>query len=79
MAISSWHAFFYEGVDTSRPPVRSTWIDAEREEDAIRIAKESLKRGQCVELTRPRWEGGHAPILVSGAGAQGEANGGAAM
>ena len=69
MATSSWQAFFYEGVDTSKPPVRSTWIDAEREEEAIRIAKESLKRGQCVELVRPRWEGGYAPILVSSEGA----------
>ena len=58
MATSSWQAFFYEGSDTRTPPVRSTWIDAEREEDAVRIAKESLKRGQCAELTRPRWEGG---------------------
>lgn len=68
MAAVSWHAYFYDGSDRSHPPFRTGWIDAEREEDAIRIAQQTLKRGQCVELVRPRWEGGHAPILVSGDG-----------
>ncbi len=64
MSAMSWQAFFYTGSDTKHPPFRSTWIDAEGEEDAIRIAREFLKLGQCAELTRPRWEGGHAPVLV---------------
>jgi len=69
MTALSWQTYFYDGSDRSHPPFRTGWIEAEREEDAIRIAKESLKRGQCVELVRPRWEGGYAPILVSSEGA----------
>jgi hypothetical protein len=79
MTTSSWQAFFYEGSDTRTPPVRSTWIDAEREEDAVRIAKDGLKRGQCAELMRPRWESGHAPIMVFEPGARGGPKGGVAV
>jgi hypothetical protein len=66
MAGQSWHAFFYEETGLKSAPFRSTWIEAEKEEDAVRIAKASLKRGQRAELVRPRWEGGFAPIMVSG-------------
>lgn len=65
MAGQSWHAFFFEETGLKCAPFRSTWIEAEKEEDAVRIARASLKRGQRVELVRPRWEGGSMPIVVN--------------
>ena len=64
MATMSWHAYFYESLDSSRPPAFSFWIEAESESEAKKIALGRLGRCRRAELVRPFWEEPTPPLMV---------------
>ena len=64
MAHPAWHAYYYEGLDTAHPPVRTEWIEAVSEDQAAQIARGRMGRCRRVELMRPRWEGSEGPVVV---------------
>ncbi len=64
MTQPAWHAFYYEGMDNGRPPLRTEWIEAASETEAAQIARGRMGRCLRVELMRPRWESSQQPIVV---------------
>ena len=64
VAMMSWHAYFYESLDSSRPPAFSFWIEAESESEARKIALGRLGRCRRAELVRPFWEEPTPPLMV---------------
>jgi hypothetical protein len=64
MTQPAWHAYYYEGLDTAHPPVRTEWIEAVSEDQAAQIARGRMGHCRRVELLRPRWEGSQGPIVV---------------
>ena len=55
MTQPAWHAYYYEGLDTAHPPVRTEWIEAVSEDQAAQIARGRMGHCRRVELLRPRW------------------------
>jgi len=64
MAMMSWQAYFYENLDSSRPPAFSFWIEAESESEARKIAQSRLGHCRRAELIRPFWEEHTPPLMV---------------
>jgi hypothetical protein len=61
MAKVAWCAYYFESFDNTLPPARTETIYAESEEDAGRIATQSMGRCLRVDVTRPIWGApGHA-------------------
>lgn len=60
----SWHAYFYEGFDASRPPIMSDWIEAANAEEAMSIARRRLGALRRAELVRPSWHSPAPPLTV---------------
>ena len=65
MAMMSWHAYFYDCLDSSRAPAFSFWIEAESESEARKIALSRLGPCRRAELIRPFWEEPTPPLLVT--------------
>ncbi len=66
-----WHAYYYDGVENSRPPTRTEMIEAETESDAAKVAKSHM--GQCkrVEIVGPRWAPAQTLVILAGDEGQG--------
>lgn len=62
MGSRCWHAYYYDGLDKTRPPVMSDWIEAGNADEAIEIARRHLGTLKRAELESPRWEE-RAPTL----------------
>jgi hypothetical protein len=55
MAKLTWCAYYFDSFDNTLPPARTETIYAESEEDAGRIATQSMGRCLRVDVTRPVW------------------------
>ena len=62
MTILKWHAYYYDGDDNSRPPVKSNLIEAHSANEAMEIARARLGNLHRAELAPLRWEA-HTPHL----------------
>jgi len=51
----TWCAYYFDGFDNTLPPVRTETIYAESEEEAGRIATQSMGRCLRVDVTRAVW------------------------
>jgi len=60
-----WHAFFYEGLSSAAPPVRTELIEADTDDEAVRIARDHLGDCKRVALEAPRWEGFRAMVIMA--------------
>ena len=65
MAKLTWCAYYFDSFDNTLPPARTETIYAESEEDAGRIATQSMGRCLRVDVTRPVW-GAPAPTVLAG-------------
>jgi len=64
MAQLPWHAFYYDSLDDSSPPVRSAIIEAVDEIEAERAATMQMGRCKRVEIARPAWAPSNPTILA---------------
>ena len=67
MAKLTWCAYYFDSFDNTLPPARTETIYAESEEDAGRIATQSMGRCLRVDVTRPVW-GAPDPAVLAGRG-----------
>jgi hypothetical protein len=67
-----WHAFYFEGSESSGPPVRTELIEAESEEEAAEVAKGHLGHCKRVDLTPPRWEASKLRVIFAEEGGSDE-------
>src|SRR5258708_7646759 len=71
MAKMTWYAYYFDSFDNTAPPVRTVTIQAESEEDAGRIATQSMGRCLRVDVTRPLWEAPNQTIPASDSASEG--------
>ena len=60
-----WHAFYFDGLGGSMPPVRTELIEADSEDDAAKVAKDHLGGCKRVDLSPPRWEEAKIIVIVA--------------
>jgi hypothetical protein len=60
-----WHAFYFDGLANSAPPVRTELIEAETEDAAAEVARDHLGRCKRVELAPPRWEPPSVRVILA--------------
>jgi hypothetical protein len=60
-----WHAFYFDGLAISGPPVRTELIEAESEDQAAEVAKGHLGHCKRVDLAPPRWERPHVRVIFA--------------
>jgi hypothetical protein len=60
-----WHAYFYAGTESSRPPSRTEVIEAECENDAAKVAKSHMGNCKRVEIVGPRWANAQSRVIIS--------------
>ena len=61
-----WHAYYYDGLETSRPPTRIELIEAESETNAAKIAKSHMGGCKRVDIAGPRWVNAQTRVILAG-------------
>ena len=59
MSHQIWHAFFFEGLSPAAAPVRTELIEADTDDEAVKLARDHLGDCKRVALEAPRqgWRG----------------------
>jgi stage III sporulation protein SpoIIIAA len=62
-----WHAYYFDSLDNSLPPIRTEIIEAGSEDEAGKIATAQMGRCMRVDVTRWVWEPPHHARSARGA------------
>ena len=65
MSHQIWHAFFFEGLSAAAAPVRTEVIEADTDDEAVKLARDHLGDCKRVALEAPRWEGYRAMVIFA--------------
>jgi hypothetical protein len=65
MANIVWHAYYFDSLENSSPPVRTEIIESESEDDAAKIAAGHMGRCKRADIARPAWQPQQRRIILA--------------
>jgi len=60
-----WHAFYFDGLLSSLPPVRTEVIEADSVDEAAEVAKTHLGACKRVDIAAPRWSEYNVRVILA--------------
>lgn len=64
----AWHAYYFDSLENSAPPVRTEIIESESEDGAAKVATDHMGRCKRVDISRPVWEPQQNRVILASGG-----------
>ncbi|WP_158816766.1 hypothetical protein [Methylocapsa sp. S129] len=65
MANIAWHAYYFDSLENSSPPVRTEIIESESEDDAAKVATGHMGRCKRFDIAPLVWEPRQSRIILA--------------